>query len=190
MYRLTLEEKADDFLSQIMNRSGQNLRECLQCGKCTGGCPIASEDVGGPRQLIGLILMGLEEQALNDPTWLYCVSCGTCATRCPVEINMYQVATALCEIAERKKVKPIEPEIHLFEKIFLNSVRRQGRVQELKTVVEFNLRTFNPFKSMSQGITLMLKGAFSPFDMLGIKGKKNKSVSKIFSKSREINHAG
>jgi heterodisulfide reductase subunit C len=189
MYRLTVETNGGNFLSRVISRSGQNLMECLQCGKCTGGCPIASEDVGGPRQLIGAILMGLEDQALSDPTWLNCVSCGTCATRCPVEINMYHVATTLCELAEQKRVKPAEPEIHLFEKIFLNSVRRYGRVQELKTAMEFNLRTLNPFKSMTQGIALMLKGAFSPIDMLGIRGKKDRSVSQIFSKVSEIHNA-
>ncbi len=186
MLRLGVDQNEREFLYKVINRSGQNLLECLQCGKCTGGCPVASEDVGGPRRLIGEILMDMEEEALNDPTWLYCVSCGTCGTRCPVEINMYEVATTLCEMAEEKKTKVSEPQIHLFEKIFLNSVRKYGRVRELKAVSEFNLRTMNPFKSMKQGLQLLLKGAITPFDILGIGGKKNPSVSKIFERVEEM----
>ena len=186
MYRLGIEQEERAFLHNVIRKSGQNLLECLQCGKCSGGCPIASEDVGGPRRLIGAILMGMEEEALNDPTWLYCVSCGTCATRCPVEINMYEVATTLCEMSENQKAKISEPKIHLFEKLFLKSVRKYGRVRELKTVSEFNLRTMNPFKSMKQGMQLLLKGAIAPFDILGLGGKKNPSVSKIFERVEEM----
>lgn len=181
MLRLTGDPTERDFLNQIIQKSGQNLLECLQCGKCTGGCPIASEEVGGPRQLIAAILLGMKEQALKDPTWSYCVSCGTCATRCPVEINMYHVATALCELAEKEGIGGSEPDIHLFEKLFLESVRKYGRVQELRTVMEYNLRTLQPFKDMVQGMTLMRKGAISPLDILK-STKRDKAVSRIFSK--------
>jgi heterodisulfide reductase subunit C len=184
MFRLSGDPQERAFLKQVIRRSGQNLLECLQCGKCTAGCPIASETVPGPRQLIATILIGMKETALKDPTWLYCVSCGTCATRCPVEINMYAVATALCETAEKEKFPPPVPEIHLFEELFLKSVRKNGRVQELSTVAEYNLRTRQPFKDLSQGLTLMRKGAISPFDL--IKGhKKSPAASTLFSKVRQ-----
>ncbi len=91
MWRYPLELNQQDFLQEVMDRSGQNLLACLQCGKCSGGCPIASESVGGPRQLLAKILYGQREAALQDPTWWYCVSCGTCMTRCPVEINVFAV---------------------------------------------------------------------------------------------------
>ncbi len=187
MFRLTGDPQERDFLNQIIQKSGQNLLECLQCGKCTAGCPIASQTVGGPRQLIAAILIGMKESALNDSTWLYCVSCGTCATRCPVEINMYAVSSALCEMAEKEKRTPPEPEIHLFEELFLKSVRKNGRVQELRTVMEYNLRTRQPFKDLTQGLTLMRKGAISPFDIL--KGhQKNPAVSRLFSKVHQAEH--
>ncbi|MGC8492074.1 MAG: 4Fe-4S dicluster domain-containing protein [Syntrophobacteraceae bacterium] len=158
------------FLDQVIRKSGQNLLECLQCGKCSGGCPITSNEVGGPRKLIAEILAGMKEEALGDPTWWYCVSCGTCATRCPVEINIYQVATVLCEMAERENVTPCEPDIHRFEELFLKSVREHGRVEELQTAMLFNLQTRKPFKDAGKGLRLMLRGAISPKDLLP--GKK------------------
>jgi len=189
MLRLTGDPSERAFLNQIIQDSGQNLLECLQCGKCSAGCPIASEAVGGPRQLIAAILIGMKERALQDPTWSYCVSCGTCATRCPVEINMYSVATTLCEMAEKERISPPEKDIHLFENLFLKSVRKHGRVQELRTVMEFNLRTLNPFKDLAQGLTLMRKGAISPFDILKGK-KKNQAVSRLFSKVEQVENGG
>ena len=107
MLRLTGNPEERKFLSLVIQRSGQDLLQCLQCGKCTGGCPVASQEVGGPRRLIASILMGARDQALKDPTWLYCVSCGTCATRCPVELNMYRVATTLCAKWRKRGHGPI-----------------------------------------------------------------------------------
>jgi heterodisulfide reductase subunit C len=181
MTRLTGAAAEKDFLTQVIEESGQNLLECLQCGKCSGGCPISSAEVGGPRRLIAEILYGMKEAALKDPTWWYCVSCGTCMTRCPVEINMYPVATALCEMAEREKVKPSEPDIHLFEELFLKSVEKYGRAKELKVVMDFNLRTLRPFKDLRQGLSLMLKGAINPKEMFK-QSPPDKRIARVFSR--------
>lgn len=181
MFRFTGDASEKNFLRLVTTKSGQNLLECLQCGKCSGSCPVASDTVPGPRELVAQILSGLKNQALGNPLWWYCVSCGTCMTRCPVEINMYPVATALCEIAQQDGFPSSEPDIHLFEELFLKSVEHYGRVKELRTVAVFNFKTRNFFKDMDKGITLMRKGAISPFEIL--KGwDKAPRVSRIFEK--------
>ncbi len=184
MFRLKgrAEEKA--LLNQVMERSGQNLLRCLQCGKCSGSCPIISPAVGGPRRLIARILSGMQEEALRDPTWWYCVSCGTCASRCPVEINVYAVSTALCEIAAEQGVQASEPGIHLFEDLFLKSVAKNGRVRELHTVMEFNLRSLRPFNDAMIGAKMALKGVVSPAAMLRL-GRRDQQVTRIFEKIRQ-----
>ena len=181
MTRLNGAAAEKDFLSRVVAESGQNLSACIQCGKCSGGCPITSAEVGGPRRLVAQILYGAKRQALQDPTWWYCVACGTCMTRCPVEINMYRVATALCEMAEREGVAPSEPDIHLFEELFIKSMERHGRANELRVAAGFNLRTRRPFKDMGQALTLLRKGAISPAEML--RGRRtDERVSRIFSR--------
>ncbi len=188
MFRITGDPEETNFPDQVIRGSGQNLTECLQCGKCSGGCPITSETVGGPRKLIAMVLCGMKEQALNDPTWWYCVSCGTCAARCPADINMYRVATTLCEMAEAEGIKPSEPDIHLFEELFLDSVKKSGRVQELKTVMAFNLRTLNPFKDMIPGMKLFIKGAISPKALLE-SSRPDPAVADIFSRVEQVREA-
>jgi heterodisulfide reductase subunit C2 len=184
MLRLTGDSEERSFLEQVIARSGQNLLECLQCGKCSGSCPITSETVGGPRRLIAQILTGMRQQALEDPTWWYCISCGSCASRCPVEINMYAVATTLCEMAADEGVKATEPDIHLFEDLFLKSVQKYGRVQELKAVMQYNLRSFKPFKDAAVGIKMMLRGVVTPQALLKVPAKDPK-VSAIFDRVRQ-----
>ncbi len=187
MTRLKGTPRERDFLTQVVERSGQNLLDCLQCGKCSGSCPIASETVGGPRRLIAQILSGMKDSALRDPTWWYCVSCGSCASRCPVEINAYEVSTTLCEMAEEEGVAPSEPGIRLFEEVFLNSVRKNGRVQELKAVMQYNMRTLDPFKDALKGIKLMAKGAINPKDMMA-KAKEDPKISRIFERVERTRH--
>ncbi len=181
MIRMTGAPAEKGFLTEVITKSGENLLACLQCGKCSGGCPISSDEVGGPRQLIAKILYGAKEKVLEDPTWWYCVACGTCMTRCPVEINMYRVSNTLCELAEEAKISPSEPDIHLFEELMLDSVERYGRLKELKVVMNFNLKTHHPFKDLSEGLTLIGKGAINPLEMIK-GGRKDPRVARIFSK--------
>ena len=162
MIRLNNIKKRDAFLERVMAKSGQNLRDCLQGGKCSGTCPVTSQTVGGPR-----------------------VSCGSCANRCPVEINIYPVATVLCEMATRSGLRPSEPEIHLFEELFLKSVRKHGRANELSVVLQFNLRTLKPFKDAVAGACLLLKGAIRPEAFLA-GAASNPAVARIFERVQQV----
>ena len=185
MFRMTGNPSERAFLDTVIERSGQNLLECLQCGKCTGSCPVASPEVGGPRLLIAQVLSGMKQSALSNPMWWYCVSCGSCVTRCPVEINGYEVATVLCEIAQEEGVPPSEPEIHLLEELFLKSVKKYGRLKELRMVATFNLLTRQPFKDMGKALQLMRKGAISPVEILR-DWKRDERVTRIFSRVEQI----
>jgi heterodisulfide reductase subunit C2 len=184
MFRLKGNVQEKRFLDQVVERSGQDLLRCLQCGKCSGSCPITSQTVGGPRRLIARILSGMQEAVLKDPTWWYCVSCGTCATRCPVEINMYAVSTTLCEMAAEKGIHASEPGIHLFEELFLKSVQKNGRVKELNTVMQFNLKSLRPFADAAIGAKMALKGIITPAALLPT-GESDPQVTQIFQKIRQ-----
>jgi len=59
---------------------------CLDCGVCTGSCPVARVfPEFSPRQIIERSLYGLEE--LSDTTLWDCLTCAQCSVRCPAEIN-------------------------------------------------------------------------------------------------------
>jgi heterodisulfide reductase subunit D len=59
---------------------------CLDCGVCTGSCPVSRVFPDfSPRQIIERCLYGLEEP--SDPTLWSCLTCAQCSVRCPVNIN-------------------------------------------------------------------------------------------------------
>jgi len=59
---------------------------CLDCGVCTGSCPVARVfPEFSPRQIIERSLYELEE--LSDDTIWSCLTCAQCSVRCPADIN-------------------------------------------------------------------------------------------------------
>jgi Fe-S oxidoreductase len=69
---------------------------CIQCGKCTGGCPVSYKTALNIREVIyrllssrnGFDLAGFEE--LWD-----CTTCNTCTARCPKEVNPMELMIGL-----------------------------------------------------------------------------------------------
>ncbi len=61
-----------------------NLRECLACGKCVGGCPAASVSPSyNSRQIIQDILDGNQERVLASEEVWRCLWCANCYKACP-----------------------------------------------------------------------------------------------------------
>jgi len=59
---------------------------CLDCGVCTGSCPVAKVFPDfSPRQIIERSLYGLEEP--SDGTIWSCLTCAQCSVRCPAHIQ-------------------------------------------------------------------------------------------------------
>jgi heterodisulfide reductase subunit C len=85
----------DDVIAAIKEISGEEVRACYQCGKCTAGCPMASTMDLMPNQVLRLIQVGEYEQALQSRTIWQCASCLTCAGRCPKEVDPARVMDAL-----------------------------------------------------------------------------------------------
>ena len=59
---------------------------CLDCGVCTGSCPVAKVFPDfSPRQIIERSLYELEEP--SDETIWSCLTCAQCSVRCPANID-------------------------------------------------------------------------------------------------------
>lgn len=103
--RLKTEE---DVIAEIKAISGEDVRACYQCGKCTAGCPLASAMDLMPNQIIRLLQLGEYEQVLKSRTIWQCASCLTCAARCPKEVDPARVMDALRTILMRQGVVHVE----------------------------------------------------------------------------------
>jgi heterodisulfide reductase subunit C len=79
-----------------------------------------------PRRIIGHVLAGDRERALNSESIWYCASCFTCAVRCPQGISITDVMYALRSLAAptHKNVSTV------FYKTFTDSVVAGGKAHE------------------------------------------------------------
>ncbi len=82
---------------------GENITRCFSCGTCTLGCPVREVDERyNPRRIIHMVLLGLKEEVLkSDFIWL-CTSCYTCSERCPQDVLITDLMTALKNMAVKE----------------------------------------------------------------------------------------
>jgi Fe-S oxidoreductase len=61
---------------------------CLDCGKCTGSCPLARVDLEySPRRIVERVVFGEAEAVMADPRLWSCMTCGLCSARCPSDVD-------------------------------------------------------------------------------------------------------
>jgi len=81
---------------------------CIQCGKCTGGCPMAMKTRLNPRSLIYHLLVAGNGFDIEGREELWdCTTCATCYSRCPKLVNPMAAVIALrSAFVERGRVHP------------------------------------------------------------------------------------
>ena len=61
---------------------------CLECGKCSGICPISRYDqTYSPRVMLEDALLGLEDDLAHNKELFSCLTCGACQLKCPSDVN-------------------------------------------------------------------------------------------------------
>ncbi len=71
-----------------MQLTKQQIDYCMECGVCTGSCPISHERPGfSPRQMIKRTLVEPDGYILQSNDLWACLSCSRCSDRCPVGID-------------------------------------------------------------------------------------------------------
>jgi len=171
------------FAEQIKNECGEDVYLCYQCKKCTLGCPTAYAMRYKPHQLIRAIQLGQKDLVLKDQSIWFCLSCQTCMTRCPQNLDFVKVADAARIIGKREKYKNPIPEIAAFNDSFLFLVEKFGRIYEIGLVMLIKLKTKQIMKDVAMGLPLFFKGKFG---FLPHKVKNVNKVQRIFAKVKEL----
>ncbi len=68
---------------------------CIQCGKCTGGCPVARKTTLNVRTLIYHMLVDSNMDVKAHEELWDCTSCFTCVERCPKDVQPAELIIAL-----------------------------------------------------------------------------------------------
>jgi heterodisulfide reductase subunit C len=165
-----------------LEKSGSPINACYQCRTCTLGCPMAFKMDIMPHQVLRLLQLGRRDDVLGSVTIWKCVSCEACYTRCPNGVNIPLLMDTLrqASLAERKASRGVTNPV--FNRIFLDGIRRNGVLFELGLMIRLKLATMDFFSDTIMGARMMLRGklSFRPHKI-----KESGSMEYIFGKSGE-----
>lgn len=120
---------------------GENLDKCIQCGTCSGSCPLSIYMDHTPRRIIALTKAGLKQEVLESLTIWLCASCYACTVECPKEIDITDIMYGLKQRAMREHAYPKYFPIPVLAREFFRMVRKNGRVTENRLVLSLFCRT-------------------------------------------------
>jgi heterodisulfide reductase subunit C len=170
------------FLEEVNERiNGVPIQRCYHCRKCTAGCPVAKYMEYNPNKIIKMIQNGQRDKVLNSSTIWLCLSCETCITRCPNQVDIARMMDVLRQMAIESGVAPHEANVLKFHEAFLAGIKRGGRVNEPIMMVEYKLKSGDLFSDMVVGIDMFMKGKLA---LLSPRTKDMKSVKNIFEKTK------
>ncbi len=136
-------ETAKPLIEEVIQRSGQTLVACYQCRRCAAGCPVGEETAYvTPDRLIRMITLGDREDALSNELVWKCVSCYTCGTRCPNDIQTARITETLKKMAKEEHIEPLRSEVAHFHDAFVKSGLRWGRVNEMEFINAYEFKNF------------------------------------------------
>jgi heterodisulfide reductase subunit C len=165
---------------------GHKIKLCLQCGTCTGTCPVSYAMDITPRQTIALFRAGHIEEILQSRAIWLCASCYSCTVRCPVGIKVTDTLYALKRIAMEKRVYPKRFHVDALSRIFVKNVYKYGRNYELGLGLRYFLSTdfVKLFTNVGYGLSMIRKGR------LGLLPKKLKRINQIRAIIKKANQFG
>ena len=163
---------------QVEALSGEKVKNCYQCGKCTAGCPVAFAMDNPPRKAIRLLQVGLAEEAMKSSSVWLCAACQTCYVRCPRGVYVTRIMQALAIVAKSKGIVP-EKNIKIFKDTFLLLVKHFGKVHEMGLIAAFNMLSMQPFKDFMLAPKLYLDGKIS---IIPHRTKNPSEIKKLFER--------
>ncbi len=183
MVHLLNREDIHSFRDLMKRLSDEDVSRCYQCGKCTAGCPVAIDMDITPNQVMRLVQINERDKVLASTTIWLCLSCETCTTRCPEDIDIAKVMDTLRKISVDEGYSSALPAITDFNRIFLDSIKRHGRLNELELSVKYSLASRQLFNNIGLAFNLLRKGKISLF---GENVEEKNQIKAIFAKSKRF----
>ncbi len=174
-----------DFMERVHEIPGGGaIKRCIQCGTCSGTCPVSWAMEESPRQIIAMVRAGLRDRVLESATIWTCASCYFCTVRCPQEIKITDVMYILKRLAIREH-RERSKRIQTFSRLFVELVNEYGRNHEFALMRRFLLATrpFGALKESGVAWNLKTRGRLP----LGAKPVKDlDGLRRIIAKAQEL----
>ena len=129
-----VEHYRGSFLQEVEDNveDGEWVKMCMQCGVCSGSCPLGPYWEHGPQTLFMMIRANKREEVLGSTSMWMCTSCYNCIVRCPRELPITHIMHGLAHYAERLGLAPKNQPTRKFSDLFWKNLVVTGRVNELK----------------------------------------------------------
>ncbi len=172
---------------------GDWVKMCMQCGVCSGSCPLGPHWEHPPQEIFIMIRANKRDDVLKSSSMWMCTSCYNCIVRCPRGLPITHIMHGLAHYADRLGLAPEEQPTRKFAKKFWNNLTKTGRVNELKLGLALYF-----MNGMGEGIKTSLKmkdvglgmvktKRMNPMEMMGGHGCIDaKGLHAIMDKAREI----
>jgi heterodisulfide reductase subunit C len=180
------------FLDEVKaTPGGEHILACIQCGTCSGSCPMADDMEYPPRKIIAMIRAGMRDEVLSSNSMWFCLSCYLCTTRCPRGVKPTELAHALESLASQQGFRIGGTSTPTLYRSFVGSIRDNGRVHEFGMMVRYYLSIMpaliaHPVATMKMaplGLKLFSHKRL-PLKATKIKGRED--LSRIIKKFREV----
>jgi quinone-modifying oxidoreductase subunit QmoC len=180
--KITYEAELDPtFATEIAGfPGGDKIFNCIQCGTCSGICPLSSYMDYTPRRIVAMIRAGFKQKVLRSRTTWLCASCYACTVECPKGVKITDVMYAAKRMAIKEGVYPKRFPIPILARVFYSDVEKKGRSNEGAIIVKLYLKTkpWQMLKMMGMGIKLFFQGRMG-FKVESI--KKKDELKKLLS---------
>src|SRR5512139_646846 len=157
-------DRVKGFGREVMAVPGcESLQSCIQCGTCSGVCPLSIYMDYSPRQVMALTRADFKNEVLRSVTIWLCASCYACTVECPRQIRITDIMYELKQRAIHEGIYPKNFPIPVLAKEFSHMAHSSGRITENFLVVKLFLKTNwkAMFSSWKQGLKLISSGRFS-----------------------------
>ena len=157
-------DRVKGFGREVMKVPGcEQLESCIQCGTCSGVCPLSIYMDYTPRQVMALTRADFKNEVLRSHTIWLCASCYACTVECPQQIRITDIMYELKQRAIHEHIYPSRFPIPVLAREFTKMVHQQGRITEMLLVMKLFLKTSwtAALGNWRMGLNLMKTGRFS-----------------------------
>jgi Fe-S oxidoreductase len=168
-----------DFWDELSNSpDGATVLGCMQCGTCSGSCPLGTAMAFPPRRIILQARSRDVDALLASPSVWMCVGCYTCTLRCPREIELTDALwPALRDRALREGYQPPAELQTAFQNLYMyGNVLGQSPRKRLAWAKDLDVPVLDVSKDRQPVDVLWLVGDYPSYY------PRNQKVSRAFAR--------
>lgn len=180
MERGEQEVNEDGTMNELIKNA--NVLYCLDCGKCTGACPVSVVNEGfSPRRMVEISIMEPEENVTTNRFLWDCLTCAKCLNYCPEEVHFPEFVRSLRKQAMEHGSFPITNHGGITSSIANAMADLDLRQNRLGWVKEA--------KVSEEGEILLFTGCLPYFDLIFDPLKIEGGANVLYNAARIMNHA-